>query len=40
MRDADMPSLATQLTADQTAMQAAIAADGSLNMKSLFDYMG
>jgi flagellin-like hook-associated protein FlgL len=40
VRDADLPTLATQLTADQTAMQAAISADGSLNVKSLFDYMG
>ncbi|HLH01605.1 MAG TPA: hypothetical protein VKX25_02460 [Bryobacteraceae bacterium] len=41
VRDADLPTLATELTTDQTAMQAAIAADGSLNnMKSLFDYMG
>jgi flagellar hook-associated protein 3 FlgL len=40
IRDADIPSLATQLTLNQTAIQAAIAADGSLNTRSLFSYLG
>jgi flagellar hook-associated protein 3 FlgL len=41
IRDADLPDLATQLASDQTAMQAAMAADGAINRtKSLFDYLG
>jgi flagellar hook-associated protein 3 FlgL len=40
LRDTDLPSAATQLTTEQTALQAAIAAHGALNVKSLFDYMG
>jgi flagellar hook-associated protein 3 FlgL len=40
LRDTDVVSAATQLTTEQTALQAAIAAHGSLDVKSLFDYMG
>jgi flagellar hook-associated protein 3 FlgL len=40
IRDADIPTDATELTLDQTALQAAIAAEGSLNTKSLFSYLG
>jgi flagellar hook-associated protein 3 FlgL len=40
LRDTDVVSAATDLTTEQTALQAAIAAHGSLNVKSLFDYMG
>jgi flagellar hook-associated protein 3 FlgL len=40
LRETDVVAAATQLTTEQTAMQAAIAAHGSLNVKSLFDYMG
>lgn len=40
VRDTDIASAATQLTMDQTALQAAIAAHASLSNKSLFDYIG
>jgi flagellar hook-associated protein 3 FlgL len=40
LRDTDLASAATQLTTEQTALQAAISAHGSLDVKSLFDYMG
>jgi flagellar hook-associated protein 3 FlgL len=40
LRDTDIVSAATNLTTEQTALQAAIAAHGSLNVKTLFDYMG
>jgi flagellar hook-associated protein 3 FlgL len=40
LRDTDIAAAATQLTLDQTSMQAALAAHGSLNIKSLFNYMG
>jgi flagellar hook-associated protein 3 FlgL len=39
-KDADIAADATELSLDQTAMQAAIAANGSLRTKSLFDYLG
>ena len=40
LRDTDVAQAATSLTTEQTALQAALAAHGSLNVKSLFDYMG
>ena len=40
LRDTDVAQAATDLTAAQTAMQAALAAHGSLNLHSLFDYLG
>ncbi len=40
IRDADVATDATQLTLDQTAMQASLAAHGNMNTKSLFDYLG
>lgn len=40
LRDADIPSLATQLTMDETALQAAISAHAMLSHKTLFDYLG
>jgi flagellar hook-associated protein 3 FlgL len=40
LRDTDVAQAATDLTLAQTAMQAALAAHGSLNIKSLFDYIG
>jgi flagellin-like hook-associated protein FlgL len=40
MRDTDVAQAATDLTSAQTAMQAALAAHGSLNLRSLFDYLG
>lgn len=40
IRDADAAAAATALTSAQTAEQAAIAAHGSLSIKSLFSYMG
>jgi flagellar hook-associated protein 3 FlgL len=40
LRDTDVAAAATQLTTEQTALQAALAAHGSLSVKSLFDYMG
>jgi flagellar hook-associated protein 3 FlgL len=39
-KDTDMAAAATQLSLDQTALQAALAAHGSLSIKSLFDYLG
>ncbi|MGH9584113.1 MAG: flagellin, partial [Bryobacteraceae bacterium] len=39
LRDADIPSVATQLTMDETALQAAISAHATLSNKSLFDYI-
>ncbi len=40
LRDADIAQAATELSLAQTAMQAALAAHGSLNLKSLFSYLG
>jgi flagellar hook-associated protein 3 FlgL len=40
LRDTDVAAAATQLTTEQTAMEAALSAHGSLVVKSLFDYMG
>jgi flagellin-like hook-associated protein FlgL len=40
LRDADIPSVATQLMTDNTALQAAISAHASLTNKTLFDYIG
>ena len=40
LRDTDVAAAATELTTEQTAMQAALSAHGSINLKSLFDYMG
>jgi flagellar hook-associated protein 3 FlgL len=40
VRDTDIPTEATQLTMNQTALQAALAAHASFNNKSLFDYLG
>ena len=40
LRDTDVAQAATDLTLAQTAMQAALAAHGSLNVRSLFDYLG
>jgi flagellar hook-associated protein 3 FlgL len=40
VRDADVVQVATQLSADKMAMDAAIAAHASLSHKSLFDYLG
>jgi len=40
LRDTDVAAAATDLSTEQTALQAALAAHGSLNVKSLFDYMG
>ena len=40
LRDTDVATAATQLTTEQTAMEAALSAHGSLDVKSLFDYMG
>jgi flagellar hook-associated protein 3 FlgL len=40
VRETDLPSAITQMTTDQTALQAAISAHASLSMKSLFDYFG
>lgn len=40
LRDADVASQATALTLGQTALQAALAAHGSLQVKSLFSYLG
>jgi flagellar hook-associated protein 3 FlgL len=39
-KDTDVAAAATQLTLDQTALQAALAAHGSLNVRTLFDYLG
>jgi flagellar hook-associated protein 3 FlgL len=40
LRDTDVAEAATELTLANTAMQAALAAHGSLNVRSLFDYLG
>ncbi len=40
IRDSDVAADATQLTLDQTALDAALAAHGSLSNKSLFSYLG
>jgi flagellar hook-associated protein 3 FlgL len=40
LRDSDVAKDATDLTLAQTALQAALAAHGSLTVKSLFDYLG
>jgi flagellar hook-associated protein 3 FlgL len=40
IRDSDVATDATQLTLDQTALDAALSAHGSLNTKSLFSYLG
>lgn len=40
VRDSDVASDAMQLTLDQTALEAALSAHGSLNTKSLFSYLG
>lgn len=40
VRETDLPSAITQMTTDQTALQAAISAHASLSTKSLFDYFG
>jgi len=40
LRDADAAQAATDLSSAQTAEQAAIAARGTMNIKSLFSYMG
>lgn len=40
LRETDLPSAITHMTADQTALQAAISAHASLSNKTLFDYFG
>jgi flagellar hook-associated protein 3 FlgL len=40
IRDSDVATDATELTLDQTALDAALSAHGSLNTKSLFSYLG
>jgi flagellar hook-associated protein 3 FlgL len=40
IRETDLPSAITQMTTDQTALQAAISAHASLSNKTLFDYFG
>jgi flagellar hook-associated protein 3 FlgL len=40
LRDTDVAAAATDLSIEQTALSAAIAAHGSLNVKSLFSYLG
>jgi flagellar hook-associated protein 3 FlgL len=40
VRDSDVATDATQLTLDQTALEAALSAHASLNTKSLFSYLG
>ena len=40
VRDTDIASAATQLSLDQTALQAALSAHGTLDNKSLFSYLG
>jgi flagellar hook-associated protein 3 FlgL len=40
VRETDLPSAITQMTTDQTALQAAISAHANLSTKSLFDYLG
>ncbi len=40
LQDTDMPTAITEMTRDQTALQASISAHASLSTKSLFDYLG
>jgi flagellar hook-associated protein 3 FlgL len=40
VRDTDIAAAATQLSTDQTALEAALSAHASLNNKSLFSYLG
>lgn len=40
IRDSDVAGDLTQLTLEQTALQAALAAHGTLNTKSLFSFLG
>ena len=40
LQDTDMAAAITQMTSDQTALQASISAHASLSTKSLFDYLG
>ncbi len=40
VKDADIAASASQLTLDQTALNAALAAHGSFNTRSLFSYLG
>lgn len=40
LRDSDVATDATQLSLDQTALQAALSAHANLNAKSLFDFLG
>jgi flagellin-like hook-associated protein FlgL len=40
IRDTDVARAATQLTLEQTALEAALSAHGNLNTKSLFSYFG
>lgn len=40
LQDADIPSVITQLTTDQTALQTSLSAHGSFTNKSLFSYLG
>ena len=40
LKDTDLPTAATELTLNNTALQAAIQAHASLSNKTLFDYMG
>lgn len=40
VKDTDVAAAATQLTTDQTAIEAALSAHGSLSVKSLFSYLG
>jgi flagellar hook-associated protein 3 FlgL len=40
LRETDVVAAATELTLSQTALQAALAAHSSLNIKSLFSYLG
>ncbi len=40
IRDTDVAAAATQLTLEQTALEAALSAHGNLNTKSLFSYFG
>jgi len=40
VRDTDVAAAATQLTLEQTALEAALSAHGNLNTKSLFSYFG
>ena len=40
LRSADAAQAATDLTTAETAEQAAVAAHGTMNLKTLFSYMG